>query len=96
MHNVCIDLIGLLCSVQRLSVFVKAIVYIQHVVHIVQLSKSDCMLQHAATDMVDVTHVSMLLVQVGVIFCYEKLDFAMNSKAAAGNHVPAAFLQQPS
>ncbi len=44
MCNVCLDLIGLICFVQRLSVFVNAIVCIQHVVHIMQLLKSDGML----------------------------------------------------
>ena len=37
MCDVCIDVIGLLCSVQRLSVFVTAIVHIQYFVYIVQL-----------------------------------------------------------
>ncbi len=83
MCNVRPDLIGLVDSVQRLSFFVEAILHIQHFVHKVQLLKSDCMLQHAAMDMADVTYVSGLLVQLGVIICYEKLDFAMNSKAAA-------------
>ena len=55
---VCLDLIAF---VQLLSVFVKAIVYIHHVVHIMQLLKSICMLQHAATNMVAVTHVSVLV-----------------------------------
>ena len=90
-------LIGLVCSVLRLSIFVKAIVHIlRRFVHIVQLLKSDCVLQHAATDIVNVSHVSGLLVQSSVIFGCEKLNFAMNNKAAAGNHLPAAFLQQPS
>lgn len=71
MCNTRVDLKGLVCSVQRLSVFVKAIIHIQHCVHKVQLLKADCMLQHAAIDMIDVTYVSVLLVQSGVIFCYE-------------------------
>jgi len=59
-------------------------------VHIVQLLKSDCVLQHAAVDIVNVTHVSVLLVQSGITLCYEK--FNLNCKAAAGNDLPAAFL----